>query len=69
MDEEGLPQGRLKRLMGDAFLKELKELLAGGFTGTVTLHVHEGAVKMFETNQRRRPRADQVELTEVEKGR
>ena len=33
MDEEGLPQGRLKRLMGDAFLKELKELLAGGFTG------------------------------------
>ena len=54
--------------MGDVFFRELKEVLAGGFTGTVTLHVHEGAVKMFETNQRRRPKADQVELREAGKG-
>ena len=50
--------------------KELQTLLAQGFTGTVTLHVHQGAIKQVETMERWRPKPDngKVELTEVEKG-
>lgn len=49
------------------FIEELRALLADGFTGTVTLHVHQGAVKQVETNRRWRPKADDglVDLSEA----
>lgn len=52
--------------MGEEFIKELRELLSGSFTGTVTLHCCDGAVKQVETNRRWRPKADggRVDLTE-----
>ena len=44
--------------MTDAFFEEL-----------VILHVYQGAVKQYEVNERRRPKAERFELTEVEKRR
>ena len=55
--------------MTDAFFEELRTLLGAGFTGQVVLHVYQGAVKQYEVLERRRPKAERVELTEVEKGR
>ena len=56
--------------MNQGLIEELKALCAREFTGQIVLHVERGAVKMYETNERRRPRSDNgtVELTEVETG-
>ena len=54
--------------MNEALFKELKQLMASAFTGQVTLHVLDGCVKRYELREWRQPRADQVELTEWEKG-
>ena len=52
--------------MNERFIDELRTLLAGKFTGTVVLHCHAGSIKMYEVNERRRPRPDDghVELVE-----
>ena len=54
--------------MNEALFTELKQLMATDFTGQVTLHVLDGCVKKYEVKEWRQPRADQVELTEAEKG-
>ena len=56
--------------MSEGFIQELRAILAGGFTGQITLHVHQGSVKQVETNKRWRPKPEngKVELSEVEKG-
>ena len=43
--------------MNDAFIDELKVILASGFTGSITMHIEQGTVKMYEKNERRRPSA------------
>lgn len=55
--------------MNDGFVAELKALLSADFTGQIILHVSEGCVKQYEVLERRRPRADQVDLTEAGKGK
>ena len=55
--------------MADAFFEELRTLLNSKLTGQVVLHVHKGAVKQYEINERRRPKTERVELTEVDEGR
>lgn len=55
--------------MTESFLEELRRLLGTGFTGQVVLHVYQGAVKQYEINERRRPKVDQVDLTEAPEGR
>ena len=53
--------------MTDELTKELRGLCANQFTGTISLHIERGAVKLYEINERRRPKADdgKVELSEV----
>ena len=52
------------------FIGELQAILSKGFTGTITLHIHQGAILQVEKNERWRPKADdgKVELREVGKG-
>ena len=56
--------------MTESLIRELRALCANRFTGTVTLHIDQGSVKMWERLERRRPKPDegQVELTEAEQG-
>ena len=57
--------------MTESLIRELRALCADRFTGTIVLHFEQGAVKMYETHERRRPKPDggKVELTEARKGR
>ena len=51
--------------MNEALFKELRELFDRGFTGSVTLHSHEGQVQRYTVNEIRRPRTpERVDLTE-----
>ena len=54
--------------MTDALIRELRALCANGLTGTITLHIYQGAVKQYEVLERRRPKTDdgRVDLTEVD---
>ncbi|MEE8551458.1 MAG: hypothetical protein V3T08_09435 [Gemmatimonadota bacterium] len=53
--------------MTESLIRELRALCANRFTGTITLHVDQGAVKLVEKNERFRPKADDglVDLSEV----
>ena len=53
--------------MTESLIRELRALCAKGFTGTITLHIDQGAVKQVEKNERWRPKPDDglVDLSEV----
>ena len=56
--------------MTDSLLRDLKDRLADGFTGTITLHCHQGSVKQFEVHERIRVSDPDgpVHLSEVKGG-
>ncbi len=53
--------------MTDALIRELRALCADGFTGTITLHIDQGAVKQCEKIERWRPKPPdgKVDLSEA----
>ena len=59
--------------MTNALIRELEDRLAGGFTGTITLHCPEGVVNQFEVHERIRmkpePKSGLVDLSEAGSGR